>query len=247
MAPAEPVDYCYFDHYQSTDHSTEPLAICCYLPVKKVYSFEPLPANLPPQLESHILGAQGNLWTEFVASLPHAEYMIFPRACAMAEVTWSPKDARNWDDFQRRLKANERRLDKLGVNYRPDGGLGGGWAGVKVGGWQPSQITTTLAPMEWDVTTNVTAAGKASVRFDYSEGAHGLDIAWAALLEDGKEISRDTHEGFTGAAQRNPVYSLDLPAPKPGAKYTLRAEIAGDGGTDSRGDVLWIFNPATSK
>lgn len=118
MTPSSPVDYAYFDHYQSTNHLTEPRAIGGFLPLSRVYSFEPIPAGLPAGLQSHILGPQGNLWTEYVASLPHAQYMIFPRACAMAEVGWSAKDARNWDDFQERLGVDEQRLDELGVNYR---------------------------------------------------------------------------------------------------------------------------------
>ncbi|HXC34247.1 MAG TPA: family 20 glycosylhydrolase [Candidatus Acidoferrales bacterium] len=118
MTPSSPVDYAYFDHYQSTNHLTEPRAIGGYLPLSRVYAFEPVPEGLPADLQSHILGPQGNLWTEYVASLPHAQYMIFPRACAMAEVGWSAKDARNWDDFQKRMTMDEQRLDKLGVNYR---------------------------------------------------------------------------------------------------------------------------------
>ena len=118
MSPSSPVDYAYFDHYQSTNHLTEPRAISGYLPLSRVYSFEPVPANLAPDLQSHILGPQGNLWAEYVFSLPHVQYMVFPRACAMAEVGWSAKDARNWDDFQWRLAMDEQRLDELGVNYR---------------------------------------------------------------------------------------------------------------------------------
>jgi hexosaminidase len=113
-----PTRYCYFDHYQSLDHSREPRAIGGYLPLRKVYAFEPVPTNLPAQFRSHILGAQGNLWTEYIASLSHVEYMIFPRLCALSEVVWSPKDSRNWDDFVRRLAVNEQRLEELGFNYR---------------------------------------------------------------------------------------------------------------------------------
>ena len=72
----------------------------------------------------------------------------------------------------------------------------------------------------------------------------------AALLEDGKEISRDAHAGFSGssdAGPRRPDYLLDVPAPKPGSHYTLRAQVVGNGGTDSQGDVCWIFNPASGK
>ncbi|HUE37790.1 MAG TPA: beta-N-acetylhexosaminidase [Candidatus Acidoferrum sp.] len=121
MTPSSPTDYCYLDHYQSTNHAAEPRAIGGYLPLQKVYSFEPIPADLPAPLQSHILGPQANLWTEYVASLPHAQYMIFPRACALAEVGWSAKDTRNWDDFYQRLMVDEKCLDELGVNYRPGG------------------------------------------------------------------------------------------------------------------------------
>ena len=113
-----PTSYCYFDGFQSRDRTTEPRASGGFMPLRKVYSFEPVPTGLAPELAGHILGAQGNLWTEMVPNLKHAEYMIFPRVFAIAEVTWSPKEARDYDDFLRRLKTDEHRLDQLGVNYR---------------------------------------------------------------------------------------------------------------------------------
>jgi hexosaminidase len=113
-----PTGYCYLDYYQSKNHATEPKAIGGYLPLSKVYSFEPLPATLDPQYQSHILGAQGNLWTEYVPNFKHAQYMVFPRLCALAEVTWSPQSSRNWEDFMRRLPTQFQRFDQLGVNYR---------------------------------------------------------------------------------------------------------------------------------
>jgi hexosaminidase len=115
-----PTRYCYLDHYQSKDQAAEPRAIGGFLPLKQVYAVETVPPRLAPEFQSHILGGQGNLWTEYVSSLRHAEYMIFPRECAMAEVMWSPKNSRNWDDFLSRVKNNQKRLDALGVNYRRD-------------------------------------------------------------------------------------------------------------------------------
>jgi hexosaminidase len=111
---------CYLDHYQSNDHAKEPRAIGGFLPLRAIYTFDPIPKNLEPEFQPHILGAQGNLWTEYIPNLRHAEYMIFPRECAMAEVMWSPKNSRNWDDFLSRVKNNQKRLDALGVNYRRD-------------------------------------------------------------------------------------------------------------------------------
>jgi len=118
MSPADPVDYSYFDHYQSEDHSTEPRAIGGYLPLTRVYAFEPIPANLPEPYQSHILGGQANVWTEYMPNFRHVEYMVYPRLLALAEVDWSPKDALNWDDFMRRAEINCAWLDRLGVNHR---------------------------------------------------------------------------------------------------------------------------------
>jgi len=113
-----PLADCYFDHYQSEDHSSEPYAIGGYLPLKQVYAFEPIPAGLGPEYQTHILGAQANVWTEYMPSLRHVEYMIFPRLCALSEVVWSARPSRNWTDFTRRLQAQYGRLDDLGINFR---------------------------------------------------------------------------------------------------------------------------------
>ena len=119
MSPASPVSYAYFDYYQSKDTQSEPKAIGGFLPLERVYQFEPIPAALKPELQPHILGAQGNLWTEYIATAACLDYMTYPRACAMAEVTWSPKAARDWDGFNSRLQTHLRRLKYAGVGYRP--------------------------------------------------------------------------------------------------------------------------------
>jgi hexosaminidase len=115
-----PSHYAYFDFYQTPNFSHEPPAQnwAGPLPLNKVYSFEPVPSDLTPELQTHILGAQGNLWTEKIPNLKHAEYMIFPRECAIAEIAWSSKSSRDWDDFLRRLKIQAQRFDELNINYR---------------------------------------------------------------------------------------------------------------------------------
>jgi len=115
-----PTAYCYFDFYQSTNKAAEPKAAGWGgpLPLNKMYAFEPMPTNVPPELQSFILGAQGNLWTEQISNFKQVQYMTFPRACALAEVTWSARDAKNWDDFMRRLQVQAKRFDELNINYR---------------------------------------------------------------------------------------------------------------------------------
>jgi len=114
-----PTKYCYLDYYQSTNRAAEPRAIGGFLPLSRVCSFEPIPADLAPEWHAHILGTQGNLWTEYVPSLKRIQYMAFPRLCAVAEVGWSSRSSRDWDAFLRRLQEHSRRLDQLNVHYRP--------------------------------------------------------------------------------------------------------------------------------
>jgi len=111
-----PVDYCYFDYYQS-DPATEPLAIGGYLTLKTVYSYNPVPPVLTQDQAKHIIGVQGNVWTEYMKTSDIVEYMAFPRAIAMAEIGWSQQDMRNWDDFINRMDNQFPRLDNLKVNY----------------------------------------------------------------------------------------------------------------------------------
>jgi len=118
-----PVEHAYFDFYQG-DERTEPLAMSWAgfpITLRTAYEFEPVPAELSAAEAGHVLGAQGNLWTEYISTPEYLEYMAYPRALALAEVVWSPAGARNWEGFVARLRAVLPQLDELGVNYRlPD-------------------------------------------------------------------------------------------------------------------------------
>lgn len=112
-----PTDFCYFDYGQG-DPAYEPLNIGGYLPLDKVYSFEPVPKELSADEARFIIGGQANVWTEYLETPSAVEYMAFPRMLALSEVLWSQKEDRNFVDFQRRLNAVLPRLDKQNVNYR---------------------------------------------------------------------------------------------------------------------------------
>ena len=94
--------YCYFDYLQTADSKDEPLGIGGYVPVEKVYSLDPT-AALTEEQAKHILGAQANLWTEYIATTEHAEYMILPRMAALAEVQWTQPEKKDYADFTQRL------------------------------------------------------------------------------------------------------------------------------------------------
>ena len=107
-----PAQNCYLDLYQGEPTAEPSTYGMCRL--SDSYAFEPVPDSVNAQL---ILGGQGNLWTESVPTVRHAEYMIWPRSFALAEVLWSPKTSRNWPDFIRRLESHLTRFDALGINY----------------------------------------------------------------------------------------------------------------------------------
>lgn len=111
-----PGSHCYFDHYQG-DPKNEPLAIGGYTNLEKVYSFNPIPEVLTNEESQYILGAQGNLWTEYIADEKKVEYMIFPRMMALAEVLWGTSNATDFTGFQQRVIGQFQTLDKLGINY----------------------------------------------------------------------------------------------------------------------------------
>jgi hexosaminidase len=112
-----PTSYAYFDYYQG-DPDVEPLAIGGFLPLESVYGFEPIPAELSADEAKYILGAQGNVWTEFMKTPEKVEFMAYPRALAMAEIGWSAAAARDFEDFERRLPRQFELLEAQDVNFR---------------------------------------------------------------------------------------------------------------------------------
>ena len=111
-----PSSHLYFDYYQ-TNPIGQPEAIGGFLPLNKVYAYNPIPKEIAGDKQKHILGVQANLWTEFIATKEQAEYMLFPRTLALAEVGWTPADKRDWQDFQSRLQKHYLLLQRLGINY----------------------------------------------------------------------------------------------------------------------------------
>jgi len=114
-----PTSHTYFDYYQSRDASNEPIAIGGFLPLETVYGFDPVPAEIEPQNVRHILGAQGQVWTEYMKDPRKVEYMAFPRMSALSEVVWTPAERKDFGDFRARLDTHLKRLKVLDVNFRP--------------------------------------------------------------------------------------------------------------------------------
>lgn len=118
-----PTSHTYLDAYQSQEIAQEPLAIGSYLPLEKAYAYDPVPAGLPAEKIRHILGVQGQLWGEYMPTTDHTEYMAFPRLAALADVGWTSRPRRPYAAFQEGLEIHLKRLDMLGIKYRPPTGF----------------------------------------------------------------------------------------------------------------------------
>lgn len=110
-----PTSHCYFDYYQA-ENENEPLAIGGFLPLKKVYEFEPIPSDLEKDRHRFVIGAQGNVWTEYMPTEDQVEYMVFPRILALSEVLWS-EQKKDYPEFVKKTKFFHKRLEALGINY----------------------------------------------------------------------------------------------------------------------------------
>ncbi len=220
----------YLDSYQVKD-AGEPTALYQGpFTVENIYQFELFPAGLTPEGRKNILGAQGQLWTELMPRTDDVEYQAFPRACAIAELTWTAPDLRkDTADFMARLAEHGARLTALGLNHRrmaPPAGLK----------WSPEFLS---AAKKWEIPLPVSQIKGSSLElgFRYGSGAHGLDITAVELLADGAVVAEDRHPGFTGTSPKNPTYTLTIPQAARSKVLSLRISAKGSGGNDSRGEI----------
>ena len=107
---------CYLDHYQAKDTKNEPLAIGGYTPIEEIYNYEPIPSELDKSLHKYIIGAQGNVWTEYMKTSDHVEYMVFPRILALSEVVWADNRP-PFEDFEKKVNDTYPILDRMNINY----------------------------------------------------------------------------------------------------------------------------------
>ena len=112
-----PNTFYYLDYYQSLDKEKEPLAIGGYLPIEKCYSYEPFVEGMTDQEKAHVLGVQANLWTEYIATESHLQYMLLPRMAALSEVQWCQPENKSWERFYNSADAFCSIYDAMGYNY----------------------------------------------------------------------------------------------------------------------------------
>lgn len=224
-----PGSHCYLDH----SYSKTPVALS--------YAYEPVAEELATDGRHHVLGLEGNMWTEWVADLESYDFLVYPRMTALAEVAWSPAKDRTWSEFEPRLEAQLRRLDVVGVQYArlpaekitPDGA-------VSIGEWDIPPSQQCVHMLEYDVTSQISGAGEYVIIFVHRGGRCGLWIEWTALMQDDKEVARDTHHGVSyGDIVSNDTRSYAVKLPEHcAARYVVRAKTHIMDGADTKGEVM---------
>jgi hexosaminidase len=224
-----PDSTCYINYVEGTNTNNLPVeppfvvgGVPNYLSVSQVYAFNPMPSGLSSAYASNILGAQCNLWGEYVPSFRNVMFKMFPRETAMAEITWTPLASQNYSSFTNRLVAQKQRFANMGVNCDNE-------SVPQIGSWGPT-VSTSPVTNFYTITTNVTTAGEYDVSFWRVSGGN-LTITSVALLVNGVQVDIDTHTGVASGYQSGtepfiPVftlYVLHLPETVPGATYTIQA------------------------
>ncbi len=239
---ATPTDPFYFDITQadSNDGTMSDLAYENINTLEKIYNYEP-ETGLSQEEGKFILGVQANQWTAITQDLKDMNVQNFPRLLALAETGWIPKGNRDMTGFKKRLSDNLKRLNLLKIDYYKPGGYISGT-------WEAKAIGNEFRELSWDVTKKTYANGRITAGFFYTKGANFMEIKKVELLENGKVIARDEHTGiadkFRGTHKvKSFLYHLQLDHYKPDAKYELKAEVKGIGGSDSNGNFTYNLSP----
>lgn len=223
----------YLDSYQVASPGEPSALVNGPNTLENIYGYNLFPNGLTEVGRRHVLGAQCQLWTELMPRTDDVEYQAYPRLCALAELTWTAPERRaDTANFLIRLSQHGARLTALGLNHRrvaPPSSLG----------WSPEFLNASqpwVATLPTYYADQLRTGKPLNIRFEYKEGAHGLDISSVELLADGKPVAADRHEGFAGTHSVNPEFRLTLPRGQRG-ELSLRITAKGSGGNDSRGEV----------
>lgn len=230
-----PNTHYYLDHAQfpCTDHYQY---ICCLKPLYVGYSYNPT-EGIDEQYHKYVMGVQGNMWTEYVWGEDYdAQYKIFPRACAIAEVGWTQNDQKSWNRFiTNMVRAHSKRLENFGVLAAPV-------TLSTIGYWGQENITTQYTTMTWTLTGGVGNAGPYQVAFIMTSGSNKLNIHNVKLYFDGEEVASDESEGTASWEETdNNIFRLSTSINGEGKVVTLKADVAAVDATISYGAVVLYY------
>ncbi|MEG2585284.1 MAG: beta-N-acetylhexosaminidase [Akkermansia sp.] len=232
----------YFDSWQTNSPADNWTLYKGPFTLESVYSFNLYPDKLTEKGRKNVYGAQAQLWNELMPKSEFIEYQAFPRAAALAELTWTPENRKDYKDFYKRLINHGKVLDAYNVNYRYINPL-------PSGEWNASTLSKNTFDIPLPTEKMADAQGEMVVQFDYKKGNSRLNIKSVELLNNGKLVASDEHEGFAGVQSQDNTYRLKFKAKVPG-KYSLRITHTNED-KNSEGELtiftgkgLELFNPA---
>lgn len=239
---ATPTAPLYFDitQHDRNDGTPSDLAYSNINSIDKILQYNPI-SGLTKEEEKYVLGVQANMWTALPQEVKDVNVQNFPRLLAVAEIGWNKEETKNTAEFEERLTKHYSILDVLKIDYFTKGGY-------TAGKWKASDLSTNFKTLTWDVSKKVYANGRIMAGFFYTNGESFLKVKNVKLLENGKEISVDNHESladkFRGTHKtKSFLYYLKVDNYKSNAKYTLSADVVGEKGTDSEGNVTFNLSP----
>ncbi|WP_282457453.1 glycoside hydrolase family 20 protein [Chitinophaga sedimenti] len=235
-----PGSFVYFDYYQSKGKN-EPVAIGGYLPVEKVYSFDPVPDAklLDPAKAKYIIGAQANLWTEYIKTPEHVEYMVYPRACALAEVQWTQPAQKNYEDFLNRLKVHLKRTDLKKVNYAKHIFMVKGEVEHDNQGNMSVKLSSQLDGGKLIYTLDSSAPTASSPEYTGPVAITKSGTFRGVVLQDGKAFGDEFEQTFTFNKATGKTVTLKTPPHEkynPGSPFSL---VNGIRGVEKFNDNQW--------
>lgn len=199
------------------------------VPLAKSYSLNPTD-GIPEAMQGHVIGVQGNLWSEYIWGAADQQWKAWPRAAALAEVGWTPQAHRDWDCFRARVETAVERLHTMGINAAP-------LPEKPFATWKPGDVPTEWVERTWDASAAVKDVGTYEVTFRFTGGDSRLDIRKVELLLNGAPVATDAHEGQAGSTHKGNVYRLPLKVFPGNVRFTLRAEVRTDGNDHSNGEI----------
>lgn len=238
-----PTSHCYFDYYQGNP-DLEPKAFGGNITLKKVYHYEPIPEELSDMEAKHILGAQANIWTEYMPDGKHVEYMILPRMTALSEVVWSPKESRDWGSFSKRMDTQYKRYETLGANYATSAYQVSAFPELDA---ESKTVKVSLATEAWEpeirYTTDGSAPGPDATKYTGPFEIGRTTTVNAVVVKDGKAMTQPLASRFL--IHKAVACSVELANPN-SRYYPSTGEFAlvnGIKGSTNHGDKKWLgFN-----
>lgn len=202
---------------------------------KSIYEFNPVPDNVTPKEEKLILGIQTSLWSNSMNNENLSDLASFPRNCALSEAAWTPKESKNWKDFENRLNNHLTRLDYLGVSYWRENTK-------EIGDWDTSELWKASSVLNYNISKHIEKPGVYFVLGDLEEGSE-LVIEEAVVFMDGLQISSDKHLGYISKDRNHDrIYFLDFQNIDKKASYELQLKVKGTLGKVTKGKI-YLLHP----